>query len=147
LRRKPAIPEREQADYFQPKNDTMPRLIYKLFSAIAFSGFLLIFLSVAAQEPQPPTAPAARMSPNRVMIINESEQVQQIRIGPDNNSLVQHDIQPRQSWVSPPYSHRPCIRIYTDDRYEEYLLAQGKRYRLYWDANKKCWDIKAIRKK
>jgi len=88
-----------------------------------------------------------RIRDNQILIVNETGGDQVIQLGRYNFSLADYTIEKDARWKSPEFNCHPVIRIYTNDRFQEYMLTPGKKYRLYLDERKKCVDIKIIREK
>jgi hypothetical protein len=84
------------------------------------------------------------LSLGQISIFNETSEPQEIYIGEDAGHLYATNIGAGELWVSPEYVHRPRIRIYTGEKFDEYLLMQGRKYRLYFDPKKNRLDVKMV---
>jgi hypothetical protein len=79
---------------------------------------------------------------DQILIINETGEIHSLLIGSDVENLHELKIGAGETWLSPPFSNRPYIRIMGETWQEDYLLTTGRPYQLYWNGRKNRLDIK-----
>jgi len=94
---------------------------------------------------QPALKSGIEISTGQIAVINETDSIGAIYLGDEAGNFFKIEISPGEVWISPSFRGRPHVRVYHGERYEEYLLMTGLKYRLYWDNRKKRVDIRMIR--
>ncbi|MEZ5103775.1 MAG: hypothetical protein R2757_04730 [Draconibacterium sp.] len=84
---------------------------------------------------------------NRVNIYNQSSEDITFLFGKNGNALDTIKIKSNRVWTSPPYESKPIIKIYSTNCAITYSLSLSNYYAIFWNENRKCWDVKRIRKK
>lgn len=88
-----------------------------------------------------------QIAPYQIAIANRTDTLQQIHIGEKSENMDKIMIQAGETWISHSFEGRPHVKIIHNHDYEEYILAPGLLYNLYYDQRKKHTDIKMYRKR
>jgi hypothetical protein len=104
-----------------------------LLSVLIFS--FLVFCSSAQTVGERITMPS-------VVIYNNSNTKKSILLGETPLKMDTFKIKKNEVWFSPVYQNDPTIKIQTQSHITTYQLKLGNYYMIYWNGNKKYWDIK-----
>ena len=88
----------------------------------------------------------ARISKTTVGIFNNSNNKMEIKLGSSDSTLKVYQLPAMENWVSPAYNFDPLAKLESQNKTVKYRLKRDNKYMIYWDKNKKYWDLKKIKK-
>jgi hypothetical protein len=106
-----------------------------------FSILFLLFALSAVTGAQQPGVGYAHSS---VKIYNSSSQKIKILIGEYSAKMDTQLLNKNSTWFSPQYKSNPIVKIQTQEMVITYKLELGSSYMIYWNDQKKCWDLKRL---
>ena len=97
-------------------------------------------------SPPPPPQIGDRIGKNIVSIYNQSASDVKILLGDSISGLDTFVLKGLETWSSPEYQSNPIVNIKTGSHSIGYTLTLGSSFLLFWNDDKKYWDIKKIKK-
>lgn len=88
-----------------------------------------------------------RLMSTAVGIYNSSNNKITILLGESSVKMDTFQVKENELWYSPSYNKNPIINIQTQNHLTTYQLKLGNYYMIFWNENKKYWDVKKTKKR
>ena len=100
----------------------------------------LLFFSGKAQSA------GARITKTSVVIYNNSNSTKTILLG-NSSKMDTFKIKENDVWFSPIFTFNPILSLQTEHHTATYQLRLDNYYMIFWNGNKKYWDLKKTKKR
>ncbi len=87
-----------------------------------------------------------KISKTSVVIYNDADNDVSFLLG-ETSKMDTFNVKENDVWFSPSFSFNPIIKLQTQSHILLYELRLGNYYMIYWNADKKYWDIKKTKKR